>query len=214
MALLIEHARRCGGQPSLGARSSAHCGMTAIERRPYCGFLPAVMVATRAMSVTRATLNAQRPPAKYDPQLVRALTQWPTLFGGGKYQDCPMHVHTRTRRSDDRHGEIDGLCRAAVVVQVCSGLKCDGIMCGQNSDVGVENGKLNWECVRCSCNPRPFGRTCTRTMPTHTHALVQSRKRLPHVCSGKCIKTCESTLINDCGTCKGGNCHCAKGELR
>jgi hypothetical protein len=107
-----------------------------------------------------------------------------------------------------------GLCRAAVVVQVCSGLKCDGIMCGQNSDVGVENGKLNWECVRCSCNPRPFGRTCTRTMPTHTHALVQYRKRLPHVCSGKCIKTCESTLINDCGTCKGGNCHCAKGELR
>ena len=65
----------CGGQLSLGARSSARCGMTAIERRPYCGFLPAVMVATRAMSVTRATLNAQRPPAKYDPQLVRAHTQ-------------------------------------------------------------------------------------------------------------------------------------------
>lgn len=138
------------------------------------------------------------PMVDYDKTRDNSLcNECPVNHWGPDCKPCEVHCGKNGHCNDGRFGDGKCACNPGYggdtcnecdtgyfecttpTGKVCSGLKCDGIMCGQNSDVGVENGKLNWECV-----------------------------------SGKCIKTCESTLINDCGTCKGGNCHCAKGELR
>ena len=185
MALLIEHAqRRRSAEPTWALhRSSARCGMTAIERRPYCGFLPAVMVATRAMSVTRATLNAQRPPAKYDPQLVRAHTQWPTLFGGGMYQDCPMHACTRALAGRiDRHGEIDG-----AVPSSCRG-------------AGVQRAEVRWNHVRAElrCRRRKWeaqlGMREVLMQPPPIWPHLHTHHAHAHACSGTISETTASCM--------------------